>query len=123
MDTEQQEEGEDPRYEVEKIVGRRLRTFGKAKVWQYLMRWKGWGPEDDHWKSESACGDCLELVEQYERTVLVSDNRIDVTKADLRKRQDFRPKGRSKEVKMMLIMWADVSKTKNRRSSVPLPDG
>lgn len=59
--------GADPRYEVERVVGRRQRTFGRTKVWQYLLRWKGWGPEHDQWKSESACGDCLELVETYER--------------------------------------------------------
>ena len=80
-----------------------MAKYGKAKEWQYLVRWKSWGPEDDHLKSESACGDCLELVEQYERTVLVSDNETDATKADLRKRRDLPPKGGSTEDKMMLI--------------------
>ena len=53
-------------YEVEKLVGRRVRTFGRTPVTQYLVRWLGYGKEFDEWKSLPALARSLALVEDYE---------------------------------------------------------
>ena len=54
-------------YEVEKIVDRRSRVFGRKPTLQYLIRWKGYGAEFDEWKTLPFLKGCLELVEDYER--------------------------------------------------------
>ena len=54
-------------YEVEKLVSRRIRRYGKKDVTQYLIRWSGYGPEYDEWKSLSALGNSMDLVEEYEK--------------------------------------------------------
>ena len=54
-------------YEVEKIVDKRLRKYNRTVVTQYLIRWKGYGPEYDEWKSIAAMAGSPELVEEYER--------------------------------------------------------
>ena len=53
-------------WEIEKIVGKRTRKFGKANVTQYRIKWLGWGPEWNEWKSISALGNALDLVAEWE---------------------------------------------------------
>ena len=53
-------------YEVEKVVKKRIRRYGNRPIAQYLIRWLGYGPEYDEWRSLSALGDCMELVEEFE---------------------------------------------------------
>ena len=62
-------EGDTPEYqsyEVEKLVAKRQRKFNKTLVTQYMVRWVGYGPEHDVWRSLSALSNCLDLVEEYE---------------------------------------------------------
>ena len=62
-------EGDTPEYqsyEVEKQVDKRIRKYGRTPVTQYLVRWLGYGPEYDEWRSISALENSMELVEQYE---------------------------------------------------------
>ena len=54
-------------YEVEKLVGRRIRKFGRTETIQYLVRWLGYGSEHDTWRSLSVLDNSMELVEAYER--------------------------------------------------------
>lgn len=54
-------------YEVEKIVNRRTRKFGRTLIKQYLVRWLGYGPEYDEWKPLSKLGGCLQLIEAYDK--------------------------------------------------------
>lgn len=53
-------------YEVEKVVDKRVRRYGRTNVTQYLVRWLGYGPEHDEWKSLTALSFCLDLIEDYE---------------------------------------------------------
>ena len=62
-------EGDTPQwrsYVVERIVDKRMRTYGGTKVAQYLIRWRGYGPEYDEWRSITKLGNCMDLVEEYE---------------------------------------------------------
>ena len=62
-------EGDTPEnqsYEVEKLVDKRIRKYGRTPVTQYLVRWLGYGAEYDEWRSISALENSMELVEQYE---------------------------------------------------------
>ena len=53
-------------YVVERILDKRIRKFGRTTVTQYMVKWLGWGPEYNEWRSLSYLDNCLELVEEYE---------------------------------------------------------
>lgn len=62
-------EGDTPQwksYEVERIVDKRIRTYGSKKVAQYLHQWKGYGPGWNEWRSITKVGNCINLMEDYE---------------------------------------------------------
>ena len=51
---------EEPFYEVEKIVGRRIK-FGKV---EYLLKWKGFPKKYNSWEPEENL-ECIELISEY----------------------------------------------------------
>ena len=53
-------------YELEKIVDKRVSAKGKVK---YLVRWKGYGPEEDDWRTTKELENAKDLVEDYERKI------------------------------------------------------
>ena len=53
-------------YTVERIVNKRLRKFGRITVTQYMVKWSGYGPEFNEWRSLSYLNNCMKLVEEYE---------------------------------------------------------
>ena len=53
------------RFEVAAIVGKK--RVGRG--WRYLVRWEGYGPDDDTWEPLSNLGGCQELVDAYEVSV------------------------------------------------------
>ena len=53
--------------EIEKLVDRRVRRYGKGPlIKEYLVRWKGYGPEWDEWYGEDLLDNAMELVQAYE---------------------------------------------------------
>ena len=57
------EDGE-PEYEVDKIV--RERGSGRRK--EYRVRWKGYGPEEDHWLRAHELENAPDVLREWERT-------------------------------------------------------
>ena len=52
---------------VESLINRRVIKKGRGKVVQYLVRWQGYGPEDDRWYSMKDLDNAKGLVAQYDR--------------------------------------------------------
>ena len=53
-------------FEIERLLNKRsTRRSGREKV-QYLVRWKGYGPEFDRWYDEVELENARELIEVYE---------------------------------------------------------
>ena len=57
-------------YEVDKITDKRCYKAGSQVRVQYLVRWKGYGPEDDTWQSRNSLRHARQAIQEYERTVL-----------------------------------------------------
>jgi len=53
-------------WEVEAVVRKRVLKWGRSTKVQYLVRWKGFGPEYNEWNDEESLEGCSELVKDYE---------------------------------------------------------
>ncbi|KAM7283228.1 chromodomain Y-like protein [Ixodes scapularis] len=52
-------------YEVERILNHRRKRSGRNEKQEYLIRWKGFGPEEDTWEPEKNLTGCEELLREY----------------------------------------------------------
>ncbi|XP_023666284.1 chromodomain Y-like protein 2 isoform X1 [Paramormyrops kingsleyae] len=59
-------------YEVERIVDKRRNKKGK---WEYLIRWKGYGSNEDTWEPEHHLLHCEEFIDQFNNLHLQRDKR------------------------------------------------
>ena len=60
-------EQQDQIYEVERVVGKRVRRYGKGKpITEYQIKWIGWGPEWNQWVAKSDCAGAAELIKEFE---------------------------------------------------------
>jgi hypothetical protein len=57
---------EEDRFYVEKLLDKRQRKRGRGVSIEYLVRWRGYGPEDDMWINVKQIDD--DVVEDYEAT-------------------------------------------------------
>ena len=55
-------EGEEE-YEVEEVLN--SRRYGRWRKLQYLVRWKGWGPEHDSWEAAEDLTNAPDLVKKF----------------------------------------------------------
>ena len=53
-------------FEIERLLNKRTIRRGRGQVTQYLVRWKGYGPEWDCWYALKDLENAKELVEEYE---------------------------------------------------------
>lgn len=49
-------------YEIERIVTKRAT---KRRGTEYLVRWRGYGPEEDSWRNEAELGDASEVLKEF----------------------------------------------------------
>ena len=57
---------DEPEWEVEAIVGMRTSKKGRKKRTEYLVRWKGYGPEWDTWYAEEDLPNAQQSIADYE---------------------------------------------------------
>lgn len=53
-------------YEIERLLNRRIVKKGRGLAKEYLIRWKGYGPEFDKWYNVKRLDQAPELVKEYE---------------------------------------------------------
>lgn len=60
----------DPEWEIEAIVSKRMSRKGHKKKTEYLVRWKGYGPEWDFWYAEDDLPNAQQSIADYESSSL-----------------------------------------------------
>ena len=53
-------------YEVERLLNKRVRRRGKGESVEYLVRWRGYGPEFDTWYNIKDLDRSMDLIREYE---------------------------------------------------------
>ncbi|KAL9966129.1 hypothetical protein ACROYT_G024153 [Oculina patagonica] len=89
---------EEEEYEVEKVVDKR---FHKGKV-EYLLKWKGYGSDENTWEPEDSL-DCPELLQEYERNRAKEKKPVEVKKEKKEKRKEPSEKTESKTKKRKVV--------------------
>jgi transposase InsO family protein len=56
-------------YEVERLLDKRVIRKGRGYSTQYLLRYKGYGPEHDEWCRVQDLQDCSDLIDEYEQRI------------------------------------------------------
>lgn len=57
-------------YEIDRILNKRTVRKGRGIATEYLLKWKGYGPEYDRWYNVKALGNAEDLVKEYEDELL-----------------------------------------------------
>jgi hypothetical protein len=52
-------------FEVDRILKRRLKTYGRGTRVEYLVHWKGYPPEDDTWEPLENLGNASESIADF----------------------------------------------------------
>lgn len=60
-------------YEVESILNKRYRKFGKGGRVEYLIHWKSYPSEEDTWEPISNLSNCRKLLKEFDSNFNVND--------------------------------------------------
>ena len=58
-------DGKEDHYKIEKILNRRVRRRGLGQSIEYLIQWKGYGPEENTWLNAKNLGNAKDLIREY----------------------------------------------------------
>ena len=56
----------DDHYEIEQLLHKQVQRCGHSISTEYLIRWKGYGPEHDIWYNVKDLGDAKKAIQDYE---------------------------------------------------------
>ena len=70
----------EPEYEVEKILQKRVRKYGKGSRVEYLIHWKGYPSEEDTWEPLRELTHCDELIQEFNANAAVNSCSITCVK-------------------------------------------
>ena len=62
-------EGDTPEfrfYELDRILNKRIVRKGRGFATEYLIKWKGYGPQHDVWRNEKYLDNARDLIQDYE---------------------------------------------------------
>ena len=54
-------------FKIDRLLDKRVMRKGRGFATEYLVRWKGWGPEWDEWFNVKNLEDAMDLVQDYKR--------------------------------------------------------
>jgi hypothetical protein len=66
-----------PEYEVDSILSKRIRKYGRGSRVEYLIHWAGYPSEEDTWEPISNLTHCLDLINSFNQAQ-IAVNIIDV---------------------------------------------
>ena len=89
-------------YEIKKIVDKKIKTYEKISIIQYLIRWLDYESKYDEWKSFAALIDCMNLIHDYEKndqkTLIKQNNENTAQQSNLSDEKFKKKKNRSKKL-------------------------
>ncbi|KAI5709175.1 hypothetical protein M8J76_012050 [Diaphorina citri] len=97
--------GEEEEYEVEKIIHHR--KFSNGSV-EYLIRWKGYGADDDTWEKEANLASSAQLIKEYKEMIrdeegsdndVTNGNEEECPASEEENGDDFKPNKKAKTKK------------------------
>jgi hypothetical protein len=65
--------GEELEWEVETVLTHRTRRTGRVMRTEFLIKWKGYGPEHINWEPEKNLTNCRDLIELYWKQQAIID--------------------------------------------------
>ena len=60
-------------WELDKLLNKRVMRKGRGYATEYLVRWKGWGPEHDKWINVRYLDNATELIDEYEQQMTTAN--------------------------------------------------
>lgn len=75
------EDGRDDSWEIESLIDRRDVKQGRKTIREYLVRWKGFGPEEDLWYSAEDLQNAQELMKEYDDALVHSSTEVQAAAA------------------------------------------
>ena len=60
-------------YYLDRILNKRVIKKGRGYATEYLVKWKGYGPEHDTWRNVKTLDDAMDLVKDYEEALRAPD--------------------------------------------------
>ena len=111
-------------YELDRLINKRRFRRGKGEVTEYLVKWKGYGPEYDQWMNVKDLADAPDLVRDYEQSITTTTDvpgrlhlAIPPVRTDMNASKTIRPRGRPRKTPTVVGIPTTTPATIPQRSS------